>query len=92
VIRLVFLSDTHAWHGRIVVPDGDVLVHCGDLTRQGSFEDVIEFSRFLAALPHAHKVVIAGNHDWAFERSPQRAPSATSTRPREPSATAGPCS
>jgi Icc-related predicted phosphoesterase len=73
VIRLVFLSDTHAQHGRVVVPDGDVLVHAGDFTRQGAFEDVAHFDRFLAGLPHAHKVVIAGNHDFCFERTPDRA-------------------
>jgi len=73
VIRLVFLSDTHALHGRVRVPEGDVLVHCGDFTRKGDFIDVIEFDRFLAAQPHAHKIVIAGNHDICFERFPTRA-------------------
>lgn len=67
-VRVVALSDTHAMHDHVEVPPGDVLVHAGDLTRVGSLEDVEAFGRWLARLPHRHKVVIAGNHDFCFER------------------------
>ena len=70
-MRIVAISDTHARHRAIPdVPAGDVLVHAGDLTSVGKPEHVQEFNTWLGELPHPHKVVIAGNHDFPFERAP----------------------
>jgi len=69
-MRLVLLSDTHDLHDRIVVPDGDVLIHAGDSTGRGTPEQLAEFAAFFRAQPHAHKIVIAGNHDFGLERQP----------------------
>lgn len=71
--RIVCLSDTHGRHDALVIPDGDVVVHAGDMTMGGRTAEVEEFAAWFAGLPHAHKIVIAGNHDWLFERSPTRA-------------------
>jgi predicted phosphodiesterase len=71
--RLVLLSDTHGLHDSLSVPDGDVLVHAGDFSSTGKPREVEAFVRFLARLPHAHKIVIAGNHDFLCEREPERA-------------------
>jgi Icc-related predicted phosphoesterase len=72
-MRCVVLSDTHGLHDHVEIPEGDVLIHAGDLTRHGGLEDVARFDAFLAGLPHRHKVVVAGNHDFCFERQPQLA-------------------
>jgi predicted phosphohydrolase len=72
-LRLVCLSDTHNKHARIAIPDGDVLLHAGDFTGRGGAAEVEAFGVFLAGLPHRHKVVIAGNHDFLFQREPERA-------------------
>lgn len=69
-MRIVCVSDTHTLHDAVAVPDGDVLVHTGDFTRRGSEADVRAFDRWLGTLPHREKVVIAGNHDFCFERDP----------------------
>lgn len=69
-MRIVCISDTHMTHDKLVIPDGDVLVHAGDLCGHGTVAEVERFDTFLATLPHRHKVVIAGNHDWCFERAP----------------------
>jgi len=66
-VRIVFASDTHSRHAGLVVPEGDVFVHCGDFTMLGEPEHVAAFGRWAGALPHAHKLVIAGNHDRSFE-------------------------
>ncbi len=66
-LRMVVISDTHGRHDGWRVPDGDVLVHAGDLTSHGTLAQVRAAADFLRALPHSHKVVIAGNHDFAFE-------------------------
>lgn len=72
-MRIVCLSDTHGHHADLDVPDGDLFVHAGDFTRRGRPEEVRAFGRFLAALPHRHKVVVAGNHDFLFQDEPERA-------------------
>jgi predicted phosphodiesterase len=69
-VRVVCLSDTHDQHGGITVPDGDLLVHAGDATLRGTRAQIEAFDAWLAGLPHPHKVLIAGNHDFAFERDP----------------------
>jgi Icc-related predicted phosphoesterase len=72
-MRIVCISDTHMFHDKLVIPDGDVLVHAGDLCGHGTVAEVQRFDTFLATLPHRHKVVIAGNHDWCFQREPEAA-------------------
>lgn len=72
-MRIVCLSDTHDLHGQLEVPDGDLLLHAGDATMSGTPQQIEEFDAWLARQPHRHKVVIAGNHDWGFQRTPARA-------------------
>ena len=69
-VRIVAISDTHNLHGDLrQVPDGDVLIHCGDgLRRGGDEEGVAALGRWLASQPHAVKVVTGGNHDATLER------------------------
>ena len=71
-MRFVILSDTHGQHGRLSVPPGDVLVHAGDFSYFGGEPGGIEeFGRWFWALPHPHKIVIAGNHEHPLERRPK---------------------
>ncbi|KAH6687999.1 metallophosphoesterase domain-containing protein [Plectosphaerella plurivora] len=65
-IRVVCLSDTHDLIPS-KVPDGDLLIHAGDLTSPGSAANIQAQLDWLASLPHAHKVVVAGNHDSYFD-------------------------
>jgi Icc-related predicted phosphoesterase len=68
-IRIVCISDTHGQHAKLSVPDGDILIHAGDFAAFGDTPiEIIDFNQWLGTLPHRHKVVIAGNHDWMFER------------------------
>ena len=70
-MRFVCLSDTHGQHdrltGELAVPDGDVLVHAGDVTARDSYPEHARFLDWLGAHPHPVKVLVAGNHDgcWA---------------------------
>jgi predicted phosphodiesterase len=47
-LKIVCISDTHACHELTEVPDGDILVHAGDVTRKGSLEDVESFDSWWA--------------------------------------------
>lgn len=70
-MRIVALSDTHGFHDRVQLPDGDILIHAGDFMNGGF--DVGEARRFFewfAAQPHQHKICIAGNHDRLLESMP----------------------
>lgn len=78
-MRLVCISDTHSLHRRMPdIPDGDVLVHAGDSLGHGTLENIEDFNDWLGSLPHKHKIVIAGNHDWAFHDMPEEARAALS--------------
>lgn len=74
-MRIVCISDTHSRHDQVEVPEGDVLVHAGDSTMVGRVEEIIKFNHWLGQLPHPHKILIAGNHDWLFEKEPALAES-----------------
>ena len=63
-MRLVALADTHGAHDGLTVPDGDVLIHAGDLTERGTLPQLERVADWLRSLPHRHKVLIAGNHDF----------------------------
>ncbi|PWN17863.1 Metallo-dependent phosphatase [Microstroma glucosiphilum] len=70
-VRVVMISDTHGNELKDV-PDGDILLHAGDLTRLGSTEELQEQVDWLCSLPHPIKVVIAGNHDYALDQDEKR--------------------
>ena len=71
-MKIIAISDTHGMHDRITVPPGDMLVFAGDMCNCGSIREVKDFGYWLSNLPHKHKVVVAGNHDWPFERDYER--------------------
>ncbi|KAG5646153.1 hypothetical protein DXG03_004206 [Asterophora parasitica] len=63
-LRLVLISDTHSTHSsQPALPDGDILIHSGDLTHSGTYAELSSALSWLASQPHTHKVFIAGNHD-----------------------------
>lgn len=67
-MKLVLISDTHTFHSKISVPDGDVLVHAGDMGLEGNVYEIQSCLDWLNDQPHKHIVAIAGNHDWAFAK------------------------
>ena len=66
-MKIVCLSDTHNCNEQITVPDGDMLIHSGDATLNGSEDEIEAFFRWFSSHPHKHKIFVAGNHDWLFE-------------------------
>ena len=72
-MRLVLISDTHNDHDHMHIPDGDVLIHAGDMTENGSLAELAAFNQWLGTLPHRHKLVIAGNHEFCLQQKPELA-------------------
>jgi 3',5'-cyclic AMP phosphodiesterase CpdA len=54
--RFVCISDTHSV--TFNVPDGDVLLHSGDLTNTGTVEDFKKTMGWLYNLPHKLKMLV----------------------------------
>lgn len=71
-MRIVAVADTHLLHRRFEIPAGDVLIHAGDLCRQGTLAELGIALSWLDGLPHPAKVIVAGNHDWPFARAHER--------------------
>ncbi|CRK14005.1 hypothetical protein BN1708_011009, partial [Verticillium longisporum] len=59
--RFVLISDTH--NHTPALPRGDVLVHAGDLTNQGSYSELSRVVQWLEKADFESKIVVAGNHD-----------------------------
>ncbi len=64
------MSDTHSLHELIHVPDGDVLIHAGDILNRGKLKELEQFCEWFVGFPHKHKIVIAGNHDAVLQLQP----------------------
>jgi len=72
IMKVVCVSDMHESFPE-ELPDGDLLIDAGDMTHLGTEEALTRYNEWLGRQPHAHKVVIAGNHDFLFETEPDRA-------------------
>ena len=69
-MRIVLISDTHNQHSKITLPEGDVLIHAGDVSGGGTKKEIVDFLSWFSSQPHKHKVFIAGNHDFFIQQSP----------------------
>ncbi|KAI9702189.1 MAG: hypothetical protein M1820_006271 [Bogoriella megaspora] len=68
--RIVCVSDTHnssPKHGGWKLPKGDILIHAGDLTNQGTFSELQKTVQWIEDAPYENKIVIAGNHDITLD-------------------------
>lgn len=72
-LKIVAISDTHCRHRSIKLPKGDVLVHAGDISSRGLKEEILDFLKWFSMQPFGHKIFIAGNHDFYFEKNTQTA-------------------
>lgn len=72
-MNLVCISDTHGLHRKIKLPEGDILIHAGDFTRNGELSTIHDFNLWLGEQKENFKyiLVIAGNHDRSFESNPE---------------------
>lgn len=60
--RFVCISDTHnaSPNGAFKLPKGDVLVHAGDMTNQGSFKELQKTIKWLEEADFEAKIIVAG--------------------------------
>jgi len=75
-MKICIISDTHTKHDYIGIKkyEADVLIHCGDISGNGGIQAIENFLAWFSGLDNfKHKIFIAGNHDWLFERANLRA-------------------
>ena len=63
--RFVCISDTHNTFPKL--PRGDVLIHAGDLTNQGSLSELRKTVDWLEKTDFETKIIVAGNHDITLD-------------------------
>lgn len=68
-MKIVCISDTHNKHNSIKIPLGDVIIHAGDFTEAGTKSETLNFLNWFSSLPHTHKILVAGNHDFYLEKN-----------------------
>lgn len=55
--------------GGVYLPaEADMVIHSGDMSNMGGEIEVERFLIWFSALPYKYKILIAGNHDFLFER------------------------
>ena len=62
-VRFVCISDTHnasPKSGAFKLPQGDVLIHAGDLTRQGTYQELRKALEWIDQAKYERKIVVAG--------------------------------
>ena len=66
--KILHISDTHGLHRQLEnLPEADVIVHSGDISKEGTEEEVLDFITWFEELPYRHKVFVAGNHDLCLQ-------------------------
>jgi hypothetical protein len=68
-IRIVHYSKTlnflDSLHRHDILPTGNILIHSGDFTREGKFEEFVKFDNWLRAVSHIYpyRVVVLGQNE-----------------------------
>lgn len=65
-MKIVLISDTHGNHGRLNIPECDIIIHAGDYTNWGTIPEVAGFLAWFKDTPARYKVFINGNHEVDF--------------------------
>jgi Icc-related predicted phosphoesterase len=73
-MKFISISDTHTKHNQIPLEwlePADCIIHAGDISSMGYDREIYNFCSWFSKLDqYKHKIFIAGNHDWGFERNP----------------------
>ena len=68
-MKVICVSDTHGKHNELNydLPEGDMIIHAGDVSNVGRIDEINQFTQWFSKLPYKYKIFIAGNHDFGFE-------------------------
>ena len=67
-MKIIHISDTHGKHHLLKkLPKADIIVHSGDISENGTEDEVLDFLNWFCNLNYQHKIFIAGNHDICLD-------------------------
>lgn len=67
-MRILHLSDTHSKHHELRnLPPADIIIHSGDISEDGTEEEVLDFLNWFCDLNYQYKIFVAGNHDLCLD-------------------------
>lgn len=66
-MKIAVISDTHGQHNKVVIPEVDCLIHCGDISSMGTYNQVNNFMNWFSKIDIPYKIFVAGNHDFLLE-------------------------
>lgn len=66
---LCIVADTHRQHRALVIPECDLLIHCGDFCsfQREDYATLNDADTWFAETPAKHVVCIGGNHDFLIQ-------------------------
>ena len=74
---ILILSDTHGKHKQLErefkFPSADIIIHAGDISSTGEIWQINDFLTWFSEFKkyhYDHRLYIAGNHDFLYERDP----------------------
>jgi Icc-related predicted phosphoesterase len=69
-MKICCLSDTHQHHKKIKMPEVDMIIHAGDFTYHGEFEEVKKFLQWYGEQKAKYKLLVCGNHEVEISKQP----------------------
>jgi len=74
MVKICMISDTHSLHNQLEIPKCDLLIHAGDFSGWGKYEDVFFINKWFGELKEKgiakEIILIGGNHDGWLEQYP----------------------
>lgn len=61
-LKIICISDTHNDDCTPHIPAGDIFIHAGDMTDDGTYEELSQAFNWISKLPHKLKVLVAGKY------------------------------
>jgi Icc-related predicted phosphoesterase len=71
-MNTMFMSDTSGHHEALLLPHGEMIIHAGNVTRNGTEAETKDFLQWFSHLNYKYRVFISGMNDSLFESDPGR--------------------
>src|ERR1700712_5789836 len=71
-MNTMFMSDTFGHHEAMLLPRGDIIIHAGNITKNGTEAEVKDFLGWFSNLNFKYRIFIAGPHDKFLQQEPAK--------------------
>jgi Icc-related predicted phosphoesterase len=69
-MKITCISDSHQHHKKIKMPETDMIIHAGDFTYHGEYDEVKKFLQWYGEQKAKYKLLICGNHEVEISKQP----------------------